>query len=136
MELSRRRAWVVQLLVLTLLAACGREGGTSALPDKKAFCALAIGLSNDATGKLAPLGANPSLDELATKLDAFIDEHRADYERLDRLAPASIRGALRRQRAAQRAFINAEDDAARRASYETAIRNGKAITDYEQQNCF
>jgi hypothetical protein len=137
MELSRRRLWIVHFLVLiALLGGCGREGGTAVLPDKKTFCELAIRLSNDATGKLAPLGANPSLAELARRLSAFIAEHRADYERLDSIAPAAVRPALRRQRAGQQAFVAATTDAGRRVAYNVTVRNGRKITDYERENCF
>ena len=137
MELSRRRLRVVHSLLLLAVTAvgCGREGGSSALPDKTTFCKLATELANDATGKLAPLGADAPLTEVASKLKSFVAEHRADYRRLDRLAPTEIRPALRRQRAAQRAFIDADTPEERTRAYDEAVSNGRAIADYERENC-
>jgi hypothetical protein len=138
LKLSRRRVRLVQslfiLAVLTLVG-CGREGPTTALPDKARFCKKAAELADAATGQLAPLPGSTSLAELARRLDAFIRDHRADYAVLDRVAPPEIRPVLRRQRTAQSAFIAADSEAARRTAYDLAVRTGREVTEYEQGIC-
>lgn len=139
MELSRRGRRAVHslaLLVVIVAAGCGREGGAGALPDRARFCKIAIALSGDASATMAPLGDNPPLAEVATTFDRFLRRHREDYAELDRVAPTEIRAALRRQRAAQQAFIKATSDEERRATYAVAVENGRAIADYEDGICY
>lgn len=141
MALSRRTSAPVHssaafaIAAALVLAGCGREGGSAALPDTNRFCRLATELSNEAAARLAPLGANASLEDIARTLRTFVSDHRRGYVQLDRLAPPEIRPALRRQRIAQREFFDADAPSERARAYRAAVRNGTIITDYETRTC-
>lgn len=122
-------------VIALLAAACGREGGSSSLPQKARFCSVADKLSDEAVVALASIGVGTPLARRAQVLESFVNAHRAEYVELDRNAPPEIRPLLSLQRAAQRAFITATDAAAQKEALAATAKNGNAIRDYEIRNC-
>ena len=120
--------------VLLALSACGREGGV-AFPNNARFCKLASDLSAGAAARLGTLGPNPPLAKLAAELDVFVQSSAKEYDELNRVAVPYLRAAFARQRAAQRAFIDAQTDADRLQAYSALARNGAQLLVFEQREC-